>query len=96
LLNDSNLHAPADQTSVRQVGFLYAVFDRGSGRTHLITDVAHALMQAARVPGTAVALCDRVRSSADIEPPTDGSDINQVLLARVDELVELELLKLVY
>jgi PqqD family protein of HPr-rel-A system len=78
------------------VGFLYAVFDRGSGRTHLITDVAHALMQAASAPGTAEALCERVRSTADIEPATDGSDINKVLLARVNELVELELLKLVY
>jgi PqqD family protein of HPr-rel-A system len=88
-------HAPADQTSVRQVGLLHAVFDRGSGRTHLITDVAHALMEAARQPGSREALCERVRAVADIEP-VEGSDINQILLARVDELVELELLKLVY
>jgi PqqD family protein of HPr-rel-A system len=88
-------HAPLDQTSVCQIGFLHAVFDRPSGRTHLITEVAHALLAAAREPGSSEALCERVRNVADIEP-VEGSDINQILLARVDELVELELLKLVY
>jgi PqqD family protein of HPr-rel-A system len=88
-------HSPAEQMSVREVGFLRAVYDRATGRTHLITDVAHALMEAAHEPGSREALCERVRNTADIEPE-EGSDINQILLARVDELVELELLKLVY
>jgi PqqD family protein of HPr-rel-A system len=93
-LKNARFHAPAEQSIVRQVGFLYAVFDRSSGRTHLITDVAHALLQAANEPGTALALCERVRSVADVEPEA-GGDINEVLLARVAELAELELLKLV-
>jgi PqqD family protein of HPr-rel-A system len=93
-LKNACYHAPADQSSVRQVGFLFAVYDRGSGRTHLITDVAYALFQAAHQPGRADELCQRVRSVADLEPE-DGSDVNDVLRARVDELVELELLKLV-
>jgi PqqD family protein of HPr-rel-A system len=98
-LENPCFHAPAEQSVVRQIGFLYAVFDRSSGRTHLITDVAHALLQAANEPGTALALCERVRSVADVEPeaggPEDGSKVTEVLLARVAELAELELLKLV-
>jgi PqqD family protein of HPr-rel-A system len=80
---------------VRQISLLYAVFDRASGRTHLLTDVAHALMEAASQPGSREVLCERVRRVTDIESAA-GSDIDQILLARVDELVELELLKLVY
>ncbi len=73
---------------------LYAVFDRGSGRTHMITDVAQALLEAARLPGSAADLCARVRAAADIEAQA-GTDIDDVLKARIQELAELDLLTLV-
>jgi PqqD family protein of HPr-rel-A system len=86
--------APAEHSLVRQVGLLYAVFDRLSGRTHLITDVAFAILQAANDPGSTDELCGRVRQVSDFDAEA-GADIDATLRSLVDELHTLDLLKLV-
>jgi PqqD family protein of HPr-rel-A system len=92
-LSLTRYHVLDSHLIIQPLDYLYAVYDRASGRTHLITDVAHALLQAAHEPSTIEILCDRVRSDADIEV-VDGGDVNETLRARANELIELELLKL--
>jgi PqqD family protein of HPr-rel-A system len=73
---------------------LHAVFDRLSGRTHMITDVAYAVYLAAAEPGTAAEISTRVLQVADVQVES-GDDIEAALHARIEELLQLELLTLV-
>jgi hypothetical protein len=93
-LSQNRFQALVDRQAIRPADPLFAVYDRDSGRTHLITDVSHALLQAATTPGTLEELTGRVRSSFDIESVL-GDDIEALLVARAQELIDLDLLKLV-
>jgi hypothetical protein len=93
-LAEPRYQAFVDRQAIRPADPLYAVFDRESGRTHLITDVSHALLMAAASPGSISELTARVRLAADIDS-TLGEDIDMLLAARTQELIDLDLLKLV-
>ncbi len=86
--------AYVDRQAIKPADPLFAVYDRDSGRTHLITDVSHALLLAAADAATVPELTARVRAAADIESMLD-EDVDALLAARTQELIDLDLLKLV-
>jgi hypothetical protein len=93
-LHQTRYQAFIDRQAIRPADPLFAVYDRESGRTHLITDVAHAVLLAAHDAGTIPELVQRVRAVADIESMLD-EDVDALLAARAQELIDLDLLKLV-
>lgn len=71
-----------------------AIFDPATGRTHIVTDLAHALLQAAQEPGSLAELEARIAALQPLESD-DGEAVTDVLAARVEELRALGLVELV-
>ena len=72
----------------------FAVFDPSTGRTHVLTDVACALLEAAAVPGSAADLASRVAQDQDWQIDDDQS-LDKAVEVRLAELAALGLIELV-
>jgi PqqD family protein of HPr-rel-A system len=72
----------------------FAVFDPDTGRTHVVTDVACALLDVAAEPGSAQMLAERVAQDQDWDVD-DSQSLETVIEARLAELASLGLIELV-
>jgi PqqD family protein of HPr-rel-A system len=77
-----------EQLVFTQVGKEVAVFDRVSGRSHLISEESFVILEVTKNPETQEGLCKRVLSTFEVESHGDPSD---GVKARLDELVRLGL-----